>query len=126
MRRTQLGCAHPWWDWPNGAPAIRAELRYNGNVALHCRHCGTDNIVAPEVVGKLCENCGKAVYTPEFEREIQQGQKPPKALADRTGVVLGVTCPHCQFRNEFPGLGMVYIFLCDECGEPVAVEEPVQ
>ena len=42
---------------------------------LHCRHCGTDNTVRPDVVGKLCDNCGKPVYSPEFEREIKQKPK---------------------------------------------------
>jgi DNA-directed RNA polymerase subunit RPC12/RpoP len=73
-------------------------------------------------VGKLCENCGKAIYRPDVEQE----SKALKAVADRTGDVLRVTCPHCQFRNEFPELDMVHIFLCHECGEPVSVEEPVQ
>jgi len=93
---------------------------------LHCRHCGTDNTVAPDVSGKLCENCGKPVYSPEFEREIERRPKPPKALADRTGDVLRVTCPHCRSSNEFPEFDMVDIFLCHECGEPVSVQEPAQ
>jgi hypothetical protein len=33
-----------------------------------------------------------------------------------TGDVLRVTCPLCHFRNEFPELDMVSIFLCQECG----------
>jgi hypothetical protein len=64
----------------------------------------------------------KAIFNPE----MQQKPEAPKALADRTGDVLRVICPHCQFRNEFPEFDMVYIFLCHECGKPVAVEEPVQ
>jgi len=86
---------------------------------LHCRYCGTDNAVKPDVTGKLCEVCGKAIFSPE----IEQATKAPKALADRTGDVLRVTCPHCQYRNEFPEFDMVYIFLCHYCGGPVAVEE---
>jgi hypothetical protein len=31
-----------------------------------------------------------------------------------------------EIRNEFSELDMVFIFLCHQCGEPVAVEEPVQ
>ena len=89
---------------------------------LRCRHCGTDNTVKPDVVGKLCKNCGKAI----FSLEIERGPKALKAVADRTGDVLRVTCPHCQFRSEFPKFDMVHSFLCHECGEPVAVEEPVQ
>ena len=73
------------------------------------------------MVGKLCENCGNAI----FSQEIDQRRKAAKAVADRTGVVLRVTCPHCQSRNEFPEFDMVDIFLCKECGEPVSVQEPV-
>ena len=89
---------------------------------IHCRHCGTDNVVRPDVVGKLCENCGKAIFSPEVEQE----PRALKAIANRTGDVLRVTCPHCQSRNEFPEFDMVHIFLCQECDEPVSVEEPVQ
>ena len=89
---------------------------------LPCRHCGTDNAVAPDVVGKLCENCGKAIFSPE----IEAAPRAPSALADRAGGVLRVTCPHCQFRNEFPELEMIYIFLCHDCGEPVSVRELAQ
>jgi hypothetical protein len=47
----------------------------------------------------------------------------PKVVADRTGDVLRVVCPHSGFRNEFPDLRMVHVFLCEQCGEAVAVEE---
>ena len=86
---------------------------------IHCPYCGTDNDVAPDVVGKLCEQCGNAIFSPEAEDESE----PLKAVADRTGDVLRVTCPHCQFRNELPHVEMMYIFLCHDCGEPVTVEE---
>lgn len=74
------------------------------------------------MVGKLCEKCGQAIFSPE----VGQGPQALKAVADRTGDVLRVTCTHCQFRNEFPQLDMVRFLLCHECGEPVSVEEPVQ
>ena len=52
---------------------------------------------------------------------------PPKtALADRSSGILTVTCPHCEFRNEFPGWDEMDIFICDQCGDPVQVEEPTQ
>ena len=106
---------------------LATSLSDNEAVAvLHCQYCGADNTVAPGVVGKLCENCGKPVYSPEFEQEIKQKPQALRAVADRTGDVLRVTCPHCQSRNEFPEFDMVDIFLCHECGEPVSVQEPVQ
>ena len=46
-----------------------------------------------------------------------------KAAVDRPGDVLRLTCPHCQFTNEFPELDMVYIFLCHNCCKSVDVEE---
>ena len=86
---------------------------------IHCPHCGFDNPVAHDVVGKLCDHCGKAIFRDGFKR----GPEPPKATADRTGDVLRVRCPRCQFRNEFPGFDMVDVFICDECGQPVKVKE---
>lgn len=90
---------------------------------IHCRHCGAANEAPLDVVGKLCDNCGADIYTPEVEHAASDTLK---ATADRRGDVLRVVCPHCRFVNEFPGLGMVYVFVCHECGESVEVEEPVQ
>jgi hypothetical protein len=93
---------------------------------IHCRHCGTDNPVRPDVIGKTCDQCGQDIYTPEFEAEIAAKPPTPKATVDRTGDVLRVVCPHCGFKNEFPEFSAVDIFLCHDCGKPVVVEEPVQ
>ena len=49
-----------------------------------------------------------------------------EAVADRSSGALKVTCPHCEFVNEFPGWSEMFIFLCDQCGEPVTVVEPSQ
>ena len=92
----------------------------------HSRHCGADNPVAPDVLGKLCDHCGQAIFTPDFEAEIAAQPPTPKAVADRTGDALRVVCPRCGFRNEFHEFSMVGIFLCDECGNPVEVEELIQ
>jgi hypothetical protein len=89
---------------------------------IHCRYCGTDNVVADDVVGKLCDQCRMDIYLPE----IEQAPRAPSALADRTSGVLRVTCPHCQAVSQFPDWSDVDIFICEDCGEPVAVEEPVQ
>jgi hypothetical protein len=93
---------------------------------IHCHHCGTDSTAAPDVDGKHRANCGETIYSEAFKREM--AEKPPtsKAPVDRTGEVLRASCPRCGFRNEFPGLDMVYIFLCEQCGEPVEGEEMVQ
>jgi phage FluMu protein Com len=93
---------------------------------IHYRHCGTDNQVAPDVVGKLCGNCGKLIYTPEVEAEIAAKPPTPSAKVDRSGDVLRVVCPHCKFTNEFPEFTSIDIFLCHDCGAPVAVEELIQ
>jgi hypothetical protein len=78
------------------------------------------------VLGRLCGHCGKDIYTPEFEAEIAAQPPTPKAMADRTGDVLRVVCPHCGFNNEFPEFDMVDIFLCHDCGKAVAVEDLIQ
>src|ERR1700676_1703967 len=48
------------------ALGIRTEARSRSSTGtgavLHCRHCGADNTVKLDVVGKLCENCGKAIF----------------------------------------------------------------
>ena len=93
---------------------------------IHCGHCGADNEVKPDVIGTLCKTCGTDIYRPDFEKEMSNEPPTPVAVADRTGNVLRVTCPHCQFVNEFPGFDMMYVFLCHECGKPVEVSEPVQ
>jgi hypothetical protein len=72
------------------------------------------------------ENSARTAEKRSLARKSSGDTKALKAIADRTGDVLRVTCPHCQFRSEFPKFDMVHSFLCHECGEPVAVEEPVQ
>jgi transcription elongation factor Elf1 len=60
---------------------------------------------------------------PEYRPDLPE---VAKAVVDRTGTGLSVTCPHCQARNEFPGcVATVDIFICSECGQPVQVEEPL-
>jgi len=78
------------------------------------------------VIWLLCESCGTDIYTPEFEEEMRNKPPTPVAIADRTGDVLRVTCPRCQHVNEFPGWSSIDIFICDGCGEPVEVKEPIQ
>jgi hypothetical protein len=77
------------------------DVRLMRTRVLHCRHCGIDNTVKEDVVGKLCENCGQPVYSADFERELQQKPQAPTAMADRTGDLLRVTCPHCELRTNF-------------------------
>jgi hypothetical protein len=81
---------------------------------IHCRYCAAVNTIRPDA-------CGEVIAT-KFTGDDSETE-PLTAVADRTGDVLRVTCPHCQFVNEFPEFDMVDIFLCHECGEPVAVEE---
>jgi len=71
----------------------------------------------------LLGSCAKNAVRPFFSPEIEESPEPAQALADRTGDFLRVTCPHCRHTKEFPAFDMVYIFVCHECGEPVAVIE---
>ena len=32
----------------------------------------------------------------------------------------------CEYLQEFPGFDTMIMYICDVCGEPVEVEEPVQ
>jgi phage FluMu protein Com len=90
--------------------------------SIHCRFCGRDNTVAAEVIGQLCDYCGEPIFTAEVEAGIAA---TPKAKMDRTGDVLRVTCPHCDFVNEFPGVEGVHVFVCEACEKPGEVEETV-
>jgi len=47
-------------------------------------------------------------------------------MADRSSGKLTVKCPHCEFVNEFPDWSELFIFLCDQCADPVTVVERVQ
>lgn len=89
---------------------------------IHCRHCGTDNEVAEDVVGKSCEHCHQPIYSREAEDESQA----LTAVADRRGEVLRVTCPYCGFTNELPHMDMAFIVRCRECWEAIPVEEMKQ
>ena len=92
---------------------------------IHCRYCAAINTIRPDVYETRCHACGEVIAT-KMTGDETLPRNPLTAIADRTGNVLRVTCAHCQFVNEFPGMDMVFIFLCHQCGEPVAVEEPRQ
>lgn len=84
---------------------------------LQCGVCGWDNEVADDVVGKLCDACGQALFSPDIIDAL-----PLRATVDRTGQVLRVQCP-CGHLTEFPGWPAVDIFICHGCERPVAVDE---
>jgi hypothetical protein len=104
---------------------------------IHCRYCGTDNWVAPDVVGKRCNKCSNAIFSPEVEESLNAPHKGtyctgeffvtiPRTTADHSGDVPRFICPRCQCRNEFRELDTARIFRCQECNAPVAVTELAQ
>jgi hypothetical protein len=86
---------------------------------IHCRNCGLDNIVADDVVGKLCDQCSMDIYLPEIER------LPERPVPSRTAPAACCASPARTVTRSvnFQTWSDVDIFIC---GEPVAVEEPVQ
>jgi ribosomal protein S27E len=89
------------------------------SLQIHCRYCGAVNTVKHDTFEKRCEKCGEVIVSALLKEEPKLTSTAPDGTRD----VLRVRCPHCQFRNELPELHIVFVFLCHECGEPIAVDE---
>ena len=40
--------------------------------------------------------------------------------------ICSACCQHCGGVNTFPGFSVIEAFVCQECGEGVSVERPLQ
>ena len=69
----------------------------------------------------ICNECGTTIGSVAIE-EIDQ------VLLElaRTEQACSATCPHCGATNTFPGLSVIEAYICQQCGEGVAVEPTVQ
>jgi len=69
----------------------------------------------------ICNECGVVVRTVPTAEVQQTLLKMP--MPD--GVRASATCPHCGGLNSFPGFSTMLAYICQECGEGVAVKESV-
>jgi len=97
-------------------------------------------MILGEGVENVCPECKSQVWIDEGDLvwrtildqvgipRVDTGPPAPalEGIADRSAGTLTVKCPHCEFVNEFPDWSEMFIFLCDQCGDPVKVVEQVQ
>ena len=73
-----------------------------------------------DVADLKCNSCGAVVDTVPIDRAgvrlIELGSEE----------ICSARCPHCGATNVFRGFTVIEAFVCQECGEGVNVERPVQ
>ena len=67
-----------------------------------------------------CHRCGTVVDSVPIDCA---GQRMIELASDE---ICSEWCPHCGWLNTFPGFSAIEAFICQECGEGVSVEPPVQ
>ena len=67
-----------------------------------------------------CNSCGAVVDTVPLDRV------GTRLMALASDEICCEWCPHCGTLNTFPGFSAIEAFNCQECGERVSVEPPVQ
>jgi hypothetical protein len=67
-----------------------------------------------------CNSCGAVIDTVRLDRV---GTRLMELASDE---ICSEWCPHCGSLNSFPGFSAIEAFICQECGEGVNVERPVQ
>jgi phage FluMu protein Com len=105
-----------------------------------CPHCGAEMTIIEDVETK-CPDCSALVSLDQgdlmwrtiedqlgIDTRVDTGPPAPalEGVADRSSGMLTIKCPHCGRVNEFPGWSEMFIFICDQCGDPVKVVERIQ
>ena len=67
-----------------------------------------------------CNSCGTVIDTVPIDRV---GQRLMELASTE---ICSARCPHCGATNVFRGFTVIEAFICQECGEGVNVEPPVQ
>jgi hypothetical protein len=67
-----------------------------------------------------CNSCGSVVDTVPIDRA------GARLMELASSEISTATCPHCGALNTFPGFSVIEAFVCQECGEGLNVERPVQ
>jgi hypothetical protein len=73
-----------------------------------------------DVADLVCNSCGAVVDTVPLD---QVGTRLMELGSDE---ICSALCPHCGATNVFRGFTVIEAFVCQECGEGVSVERPVQ
>ena len=71
-----------------------------------------------DIVCNECEAVIRTVPLSEVEAVV--------LAMEKTDTICSAVCAHCGSVNMFPGLSVVDMFVCHECGEGVVVDNPVQ
>jgi predicted RNA-binding Zn-ribbon protein involved in translation (DUF1610 family) len=66
-----------------------------------------------------CNECGFVLRTVPIA-DLRRVQDEMQLSLD----VASEKCPHCGAVNLFPGFSRMFAFVCRECGEGVALEQP--
>jgi hypothetical protein len=73
-----------------------------------------------DVANLVCDSCGSVVDTVPF------GRAGTRLMELASVEICSAPCPHCGATNVFRGFTIIEAFVCQECGEGVNVERPVQ
>ena len=67
-----------------------------------------------------CNSCGAVVDT------VPIHQAGTRLMELASVEICSAPCPHCGATDVFRGYTVIEVFVCEECGEGVSVERPVQ
>src|SRR4051794_25414544 len=70
----------------------------------------------------VCNECEAVLKTVPIA-EVEEALRGFRAFGD---VCTSEKCPHCGELNVFPGWRTMFAFVCQHCGQGVALETPVQ
>jgi len=73
-----------------------------------------------DMVEIKCDSCGAVVDT------VPSDRGGSRLMELGSAEVCSARCPHCGATNVFRGFTVIEAFVCQECGEGVDVEQPVQ
>jgi len=73
-----------------------------------------------DVADLKCNSCGAVVDT------VPIHQAGTRLMELASVEICSAPCPHCGATNVFRGYTVIEVFVCEECGEGVSVERPVQ
>jgi predicted RNA-binding Zn-ribbon protein involved in translation (DUF1610 family) len=63
-----------------------------------------------------------------YDKEQRKDEKPEgdeEFVVDPSSIT-SHQCPHCGAFHTFPGFDSIFAYVCEQCGERVKVEHPVQ
>ena len=73
-----------------------------------------------DMVEIKCNSCGVVVDT------VPIGRAGSRLMELASAEMCSARCPHCGATNVFRGFTAIEAFVCQECGEGVNFERPVQ